>query len=169
MYLDARRHEVSQRTLDGYHYRLKRFIRWCQSVEGIDDLNDLTGRKLQKYRTWRRDAGDLEPISLRGQLDALRIFIRWCGSIDAVERDLHGRFEALMPSPDRNDERSESVLATEEAGAPIESRRKFEYASRPHVIVELLRHTGIRLGALHSLDVDDYDGNAERIGLTPPA
>jgi hypothetical protein len=34
MYLDARKNEVSQSTLDGYHYRLKHFIRWCDEVEG---------------------------------------------------------------------------------------------------------------------------------------
>ncbi|WP_227738888.1 hypothetical protein [Halorientalis pallida] len=60
-YLNARKHEVSQSTLDGYHYRLKHFIRWCENVEGLDDMNDFTGRKLQQFKTWRRDDGDLKP------------------------------------------------------------------------------------------------------------
>jgi hypothetical protein len=54
MYLNARKHEVSQSTLDGYHYRLKHFIRWCENVEGLEDMNDLTGRKLQ-FLPSRRD------------------------------------------------------------------------------------------------------------------
>lgn len=36
MYLNARKHEVSQSTHDGSHYRLKQFIRWCEDVEGLD-------------------------------------------------------------------------------------------------------------------------------------
>ncbi|AGN02436.1 integrase family protein [Salinarchaeum sp. Harcht-Bsk1] len=165
MYLDARKREVSQSTLDGYHYRLKHFIRWCKEVEGIENMNSLSGRDLQRYKTWRRDDGDLKPISLEGQLDALRIFIRWCGSIDAVEQDLHENFEAIMPSLDKTDEQSESILGTEQAESLIEYQRKFEYASRSHVIMEILWHTGIRLGALHALDIDDYDENAERLAI----
>ena len=88
MYLNARKREVSQATLDGYHYRLKHFVRWCEEVACIDNLNNLSGRDLQQYKTWRRDDGDLKSISLEGQLDSLRIFLRWCKSIDAVEPQL---------------------------------------------------------------------------------
>jgi len=165
MYLEARKREVSQSTLDGYHYRLKHFIRWCNGVEGIGNMNNLSGRDLQRYKTWRRDDGGLKPISLEGQLDALRIFIRWCSSIDAVDPDLHEKFDALMPQLDKNDEQSESILKVDQAEALIEYQRKFEYASRSHVIIELLWHTGIRLGALHALDVDDYHEEAERLEI----
>jgi len=165
MYLEARKREVSQSTLDGYHYRLKHFIRWCQNVEELTNMNDISGRKLQKFKTWRRDDGDLKPITLEGQLDALRVFIRWCESIDAVEQGLHEKFEALMPKLKKTDEQSEAILNDEEAEALLEYQRKFEYASRSHVIVELLWHTGMRLGALHSLDVDDYDPEGERLAL----
>jgi site-specific recombinase XerD len=75
MYLNARKGEVSESTLDGYHYRLKHFIRWCDE-RGIENMNDLSGRKLQEFRTWRRDDGDLKPVTLEGNLDALRVFIR---------------------------------------------------------------------------------------------
>lgn len=163
MYLEARKNEVSQSTLDGYHYRLKHFIRWCESVEDIGNMNQMTGRLLQKFKTWRRDDGDLKPITLEGQLDALRVFIRWCESIDAVEQDLSEKFEALMPQLKKTDEQSEAILDGEEAEALLEYQRKFEYASRAHVIIEILWHSGMRLGALHSLDVDDYDAEEERL------
>jgi len=165
MYLEARKNEVSESTLSGYHYRLKHFIRWCENVEGIDNMNDLSGRDLQRFKTWRRDDGDLKPITLQGQLDALKIFIRWCGSIDAVEQDLYEKFEALMPQLDKTDEQSESILDTEQAEALLEYQRKFEHASRAHVIMEILWHTGIRLGSLIAIDLDDYDGDAERLAV----
>jgi site-specific recombinase XerD len=163
MYLDTRQHEVSQSTLDGYHYRLKHFIRWCEAVEGIGNMNDLTGRKLHQFKSWRRDDGDLKPITLECQLETLRIFIRWCESIDAVTKDLHETVTAIMPTLTKTDAQSELILDTEEAIELLEYQRKFEYASRSHVIMEICWHTGVRLGALHGLDLDDYDGDHERL------
>jgi len=165
MYIEARRQELSASTLQSYHYRLKQFIRWCEDIEEIDNMNTLSGRDIQTFKTWRRDDGDLKPVTLETQLDAIRIFIRWCGSIDAVEQDLHEKFEALMPQLDTTDEQSEAILRAEQAEELLDYQRTFEYASRPHIIMEILWHTGIRLGALHSLDLDDYDEDEERISL----
>jgi len=165
MYLNARKREVSQATLDGYHYQLKHFVRWCEEVARIDNLNNLSGRDLQQYKTWRRDDGDLKPITLEGQLDSLRIFLRWCKSIDAVESDLHKKLHSIMPSLSKKDQQSDSILGTEQAEEILDYLRNFEYASREHVLMELLWSTGIRLGAVHSLDVDDYDSDAERLKL----
>lgn len=48
----------------------------------------------------------------------------------------------------------------------LEYLRRFEYASRSHTLIELLWHTGLRIGAVYSLDVEDYDPEAERLNLT---
>lgn len=165
MYLDSRKREVSNSTLSGYHYRLKHFIRWCERVEDLDDMNDLTGRKLQAFKTWRREDGNLKPITLRGNLDALRVFIRWCESIDAVQPGLHEKFEALMPTLDKTDERSDAMLDEEKANELLSYLRRFKYASHEHVTIELFWHTGMRLGALRSLDVDDYCPEYGRLEL----
>jgi site-specific recombinase XerC len=61
-----------------------------------------------------------------------------------------------MPSLNKTDEQSESILETEQAETLLEYLRKFDYASRSHVIMEILWHTGIQLGALHAIDTDDY-------------
>ena len=63
MSLDARKREVAKSTVEDYHYRLKQFIRWCKEVEEISNLNELTGRDLQRFKTWRRDDGDLKPVT----------------------------------------------------------------------------------------------------------
>lgn len=165
MYLNARKREVSQATVDGYHYRLKHFIRWCEEVVEIDNMNSLSGRDLQRFKTWRRDEGELKRISLKNQLSAVRVFLRWCESIDAVEEGLSEKVEALVPQLDKTDKQSESIFDRDQAEALLEYQRKFEYACRTHVIMDLLWYTGIRLGALHSLDVEDYDADEERIAL----
>lgn len=134
MYLDARRYEVSKSTLDGYHYRLKHFIRWCEDVESIDNMNDLSGRDLQKFKTWRRDDGDLKPITLEGNLDALRVFIRWCESIDAVSEGLHEKI--VMPVLKKEDEQSEQILRGERAEEVL------EYLRRVRVRISPSCHTG---------------------------
>jgi site-specific recombinase XerD len=160
MYEQEREGEVSERTLQAHHYRLVHFIRWCDR-EGIDNMNDLTGRKLHEYRLWRKDDGDLNAVSLRTQLETLRVFIRFCETIDAVPADLHDKI--LLPTLSNDDEQREEILRGEQAEAVLDYLRRFEYASRAHVVLELLWHTGIRLGALHALDLDDYHRDEERL------
>jgi len=162
MYLEARKHEVSQSTLDGYHYRLVHFTRWCEK-QGIGNMNDLSGRDLQQFKTWRRDDGELKSITLEGNLDALRTFLRWCESIDAVEDGLHDKI--IMPVLKKDDEQSDQILRMGRAKEILDYLRQFEYASRRHTILEILWHTGIRLGTLRSLDLDDYDGDNERLTI----
>lgn len=70
-----------------------------------------------------------------------------------------------MPRLEKTDEQSEAILDVEEAQPLLDYLRKFEWASRPHVIVERLWHTGMRLGALHSLNVDDCADENERLEL----
>jgi len=160
MYAQERQGEVSERTLQAHHYRLVHFIRWCQEQD-IDNLNDLSGRKLHEYRLWRKDDGDLTAVSLRTQLQTLRVFIKFCETIDAVPQDLHEKI--LLPTLSNEDEQREEILRTDQAESVLDYLRQFEYASRTHVVLELLWHTGLRLGALHALDVDDYDSDEERL------
>lgn len=70
MFLAQRRDEVAEATLQGYHYRLKPFVKWCEQ-ESIANLNKLTARSLHEYRLWRKDDGDLKTITLKGQLSTL--------------------------------------------------------------------------------------------------
>ena len=164
LYLEAREQELSKTTLREYRYRINHFVRWCRDND-IDNLNDVTGRQLLKFKTWREDDGDLKPITVESDLDALRLFFRWATTIDAVDQDLHETVDALKPKLSRSDEQADSILTPEEAEDLIQYQRKFDYASRRHVIVELLWHTGIRLGALRALDVDDYDGVENRLAV----
>lgn len=48
------------------------------------------------------------------------------------------------------------MLDTENAEEILTYLRKYEYASKRHALLELLWHTGMRMGAAHSLDVDDF-------------
>jgi integrase len=62
-----------------------------------------------------------------------------------------------MPVLSKSDEQSDVMLEAEQAEDILQYLRRFEYASREHVVMEVLWNTGMRLGALHSLDIEDYD------------
>lgn len=160
MYEQQRQDEVTDRTLQAHHYRLVHFVRWC-GEEGVDNMNDLTGRKLHEYRLWRKEDGDLKPISLRGQLETLRVFIRFCETIDAAPEGLYEKIR--LPPLSTQDEQREEILTSEQAEEVLDYLRRFEYASRQHTLLRLLWHTGMRLGAVHGLDVGDYDSDEERL------
>lgn len=155
MYLEQRKHEVSESTIKAHHYRLKHFVRWCHTAGDIENLNNLTGRDLQRFKTWRREDGDLNNVTMVTQLSTLRVFINWCEDIDAVASGIHDKI--LMPSLAKNEDRRTAILDKEAATQLLEYLRKVEFATRKHALVELLWHTGMRIGAAQSLDKTDYD------------
>jgi site-specific recombinase XerD len=163
MYLEQRKQEVSDSTIQAHHYRLGHFVEWCDKVAEIDNLNELTGRDLQRYKLWRREDGDLNNVSLTTQLSTLRVFIRWCEKIDAVASGTHNKI--LIPSLDKNEDRRTAKLDKGAAEQLIDYLRQFEFATRTHALVELLWHTGMRIGAAHGLDVEDYDPEEQYVEL----
>lgn len=75
LYLEDRRDELADLTYSSHRSRLSYFVQWCDE-QGIDNLNELTGRLLYEYRVWRRRDGNLSKPSLKSQMDTLRVFIR---------------------------------------------------------------------------------------------
>lgn len=152
LYLDHRRPEVAEKTLQNQKYRLARFREWAEEYD-LENMNNLTGRKLHQYRTWRSDK--IKRITLVNELRTLQKFLEFCASIDAVERGL--REQVLIPKLEPGDEASDVELHTDRAEDILKYLKRFHYASRQHVVFTLLWHTGIRLGTLQSMDVDDFD------------
>jgi integrase len=110
---------------------------------------------------WRRDDGDLNNVTMVTQLSTLRVFIRWCEQIDGVKEGLHEKI--LLPTLGRTEDRRDAMLEGEAAKKLIEYLRQFEFATRTHALIELLWHTGMRIGALHGLDLDDYDSGKQSL------
>lgn len=152
MYLEARQHELSTETIRNQGYRLESFVDWCED-EGIENLNDLSARDINDFRQHRLD--EVEPITLKGQLQTLRKYLEFAASIDAVEDGLRER--VLLPVVDPEDEVSDAILETDRARAVLDHLERFNYASRDHVLFALMWHTGLRLGSIRALDIDDFD------------
>jgi site-specific recombinase XerD len=162
LYLTEKESEVSEWTLYSHGSRLGHFTRWCDEKD-IDNLNDLTGRDLKRYKLWRRDDGDLNNVTVKTQMDTLRVFIRWCESIDAVTPDLSVKVES--PNLDHNDNVREVMLDPDDGKEVLNYLRKYEYASIGHVTLTLLWRCSLRRGAAVALDVDDYESGSQQIAV----
>jgi len=160
MYLTDRETEVTASTIRSHRARLKPFIQWCDQKD-IENLNELTGRLLHEYRLWRREEGDINVVTEKTQMDTLRVFVRWLGTIDAVGTDLHTK--VLSPDLRAGDNVRTVMIESEEAEEMLEYLSKYHYASRMHVVVALMWHSMMRVGAIHSLDKRDYNPQEQYI------
>ncbi len=154
LYIADKERTVTQATIYSHRSRLGHFVRWCNQDPPITNLNNLTGRQLHEYRIWRRMEGDLSPATEKTQMDTLRVFVKWLESIDGVEQDLHTK--VLSPTLSGDDNVRDDILNSTRAEQILEYLDKYEYASRPHVVLTLLWHTMMRVGEIHSLDCEDY-------------
>ena len=153
LYLGDRANEVTDATLYSHRSRLGHFVRWCNE-QNITNLNDLTGRQLYEYRLWRRNDGDLAPVTEKTQLDTLRVFIRWLEQVDGVESDLSTKVKS--PSLHAGDNVRDVMLTSKRADIVLNYLRRYEYASIQHVTLVLLWHSMMRVGAARALDLRDY-------------
>jgi site-specific recombinase XerD len=159
LYLDHREPEFSRSTLQNQRYRLESFVEWCDE-KGIDNINRLTGRHLHEFRVWRRQGngekhGPVSKVTLQGILSTLRKFLEFAASIDAAEPGL--REKVMLPNVSAQEASREEKLDEETATTLIDHLERFEYASREHVILAILWHTGIRLGTIRGFDLRDFD------------
>jgi integrase len=153
LYLADKENDLAEASLRAHRYRLNHFVRWCDEQD-VENLNDLTGRQLHKYRLWRRNEGDLAPVTEKTQMDTLRVFVRWLESVDGVEQDLSEKVLSPSITPEQNTRHE--MLETERAEQVLTHLEKYEYATIDHVTVALMWHTMMRIGGVHALDVDDY-------------
>jgi site-specific recombinase XerD len=161
MYLDERRHELADATIQSHDYRLKQFVRWCDD-EGLDNLNDLSGRDIHRFRVSRREEDGLATASMKGQLATLRMFLRFAASIDAVEPGLDEKI--ILPTTTADDARDD-LVSPSRAHEILDHLDRYRYATLEHALLEVLWHTGLRIGAAIGLDIRDYDANEQYLEL----
>jgi site-specific recombinase XerD len=160
LYLADRENNVTEATIYSHRSRLGHFVQWCDEQD-ITNLNELTGRQLHRYRLWRRDEGDLAPATEKTQMDTLRVFIRWVESIDGAPEDLHVKVRS--PTLTHGDNVRDEMLEDGRAEEILSYLHQYEYASRPHVVLTLMWHTMMRVGAIHALDCGDYNASDQSL------
>ncbi len=166
-YLNRRRNELAASSLRTHRSSLRHFTRWAEKV-GIENLNHLDGRAIQRYLTWRTEEAPtsvdhLAPKSEKTQIDITRKFVEYCETIDAVRVGLH---EQILPFRVKEaDEVRDEMLEMDRIKEILDHLETYHYASRDHVIWALLAESGFRIGALHSLDVNDFDPDNRTLRL----
>jgi site-specific recombinase XerD len=153
-YLAEREPELSEKSLQNQRYRLEQLCAFCDEEE-IENINSLTGRDIHRFRVWRSE--DIKTISLRGELQTLRVFLEFCATIEAVEPGLRERVK--IPDIEPEYEARDVYIEAERAEAILDHLERFAYASRDHVLFTVLWHTSVRLGTLRSFDVGDFDSD----------
>ncbi|MFC4405411.1 tyrosine-type recombinase/integrase [Haloarchaeobius iranensis] len=164
MYLDHRRGELSERTLQTHYYRLKQFREWLEQEEGIDNLNDLTGRTFHRYKVHRRDERDLAPSTVHGDFDTLSLFVEVLEVFDAVEPGL--KEKVLVPTVSKPDTISEEELDADRAETILDYLSQFHYASRDHALLLLIWHVGMRTGGARAIDLSDCHLDDDAPGIS---
>lgn len=153
-YIESRKADVRDTTLQTHHYRLKHFVRWAEQ-EDIEGTQELERHHIDEYSVWRRKDGDLSKSSMKGQMDTLRVFLKYLERIGAVEEDLHEAVPRVsMTSSDRTNDR---IVEQEEAQEILDTLDRFHYASVKHIWFLLAWRTCARISSLRALDVEDYD------------
>lgn len=162
-YLNHRAGEITPNTKNEYQAELNRFGDFCDR-EDITNLNDLSGRDIDKYQNWRRKNSTegneaLSTKTMRDVMYLLRSFVDYLSSIEAVPSDLTQKIK--IPDLAKGDGVRNTEIDTERLNRVIKHLRKHEYASREHVVWILLALTGRRLGGIHSLDLKDLHLNTK--------
>jgi len=166
LYLEDCSGSLSPNTIQQKRYQLGHFVEWCAGADNgdesrVENLNELSGRDLTRFKNWRSDG--IGNVTLRTNLSALREFLRFCVTIDAVSPSLPEKLNVPDLGPDENVR--ESFLGAGDAEAILDHKSTFEYASLDHVLFLLQWNGGLRMSAIHSIDVDDVDFDDDQIEI----
>ena len=162
LYHSARKNEIADATHQSQQYRLGTFTEWC-AEEGIENMSELSGRTCYEYRLHLQEERGLKPYTIQSHMSTFRTFISFCERIEVAHGGLSDKI--LIPSVDADARTKDTFLDAEKASTVRQHLRKFEWASRDHTVFELLWSTGMRVGGLHALDLEDFHEDEQRLDL----
>lgn len=152
-WLDRQRVDKTDETLSTYYYRLKLFVEWCEG-RGLDAMHDLDGWLIEEYIAERQATG-AATTTMKNELVTLRNWLDYCEQLGVVDAGLHE--VVTVPQVPPEEQSSNITLDADDALALLSHYRETPavYGSRPHALLELLWHTGARVGGIVALDLDD--------------
>lgn len=158
-WLDKLRVEYSDDSVSTYYYRLKLFVEWAEE-QGIESVSEISGWDIESYEAHRRSQNLALP-TLKNEMSTLRNWFEYLANAELVDEDLPDRVDVPQVPPE---ERSSDVKLSEEAAqALLEHYRNSseDFGTREHVLLELVWHVGLRIGAVRALDIRDMRETAD--------
>ncbi|MFB6218359.1 MAG: tyrosine-type recombinase/integrase [Halobacteriaceae archaeon] len=151
-YLRRRGADATEQSIEGWYYRLKLFVEWCESV-GIETVDEITGLDLDEYYELR--SSEVAPATLEGEMWTLTMYFRYLEQLQVVDQALSE--SVRIPDLDEEDRTDNTQLVDDAALALLEYYRNDDaaYGTRDHVYLELAWTIGARKGGLRALDVRD--------------
>lgn len=160
-FLSRRKQENTPSTVRSYENRLTRFVQWAEE-EQIESMSDLSGWDLDEYRA-HREAQDVSPCTLKGQMMAVKQLLDYCASIDVVDDELAEKVN--IPTLTRDEETNDDLLESDDALSLVQFfRSSSTYFGLPmHAFLEVAWHVGARMGGLRALDLRDFDPDRQTL------
>ncbi|WP_204366251.1 site-specific integrase [Haloarcula amylolytica] len=152
MYLDERKEDATYSTWDTIDRGLRPFSDWSEEVS-LENMNELTGRKLRQFKSWCRETTGNGIVSLNGIFGVLRRFLVYCTKIEAVPVGLPPK----TPVPNVPDDKDISYAkpSDELVNAVSEYLEVNEPSSRRRVEFEIIKEIASRVGAVRAIDLKD--------------
>ena len=153
MYLTDRQTDVREATMRSLRSRTDLFRRFLEQETDVRRLSDVSPTTLHRYKVYQSER-DIASRTLVSRLSTVAVWLDWLEGMGYVTDGLADHMRAITP---QSDTAREQLLETERATDILRYLERYEYATRDHVLLLLLWETGIRIGSLRAVDVDDVE------------
>jgi integrase len=148
-------------TLAGYETKLTNFCEWLIHLGKVEETAHIRRDHFQDYR--RQRSRNVKKTTVSDDMDAVRVFVRRLEGRGAVADGLVQYVQS--PTVSRDDETDDEYLEADRGDRILQFVRKYRPGSFEHVTFELAWASGIRLGGIHGLDVDNFDAEEGAVEL----
>ncbi|MFB6152206.1 MAG: tyrosine-type recombinase/integrase [Haloarculaceae archaeon] len=161
-YLDHRRTEASESSIESWEYRLKLFVEWADEQPDVETMRDLDGWRLDEYENYRRGTG-VSASTLNSEMQTLKNWLEYLSRIEVVGDDLPEKVHVpeIPDGEESNDEMLDPSVATSLISMYRDDPQR--RGTSKHVLLELLWFTGARLGSIRALDLGDYHSDEQYV------
>ena len=149
-------------TLEKYEKVLDMWYEYTDEA-GIDNLNNLSGRDLLKFKQRLQSTTSNGKVSLNGIFAVLHTHIKFCERIEAVRPHLHEKVPT--PTVSGDEDVCEDKPSKEQVIGVATFLQQQQPLCRQRVEFELIRETMLRQGAIRGIDVRDVNLDEKYITL----
>src|SRR3954451_10038934 len=147
---ELRRQEKSPNTTQSYRYDLVLFARWLEAINSQPfEAAKITPTDLREYRAFLLNEERLSPATINRRFASLRTFFQWARAEGLCREIPTDAVKGIQSSP-----RAPKSLLKKDVDRFI---REVEQSGnkRDLAVLQVLRHTGIRVGELTALRLSD--------------